>query len=174
MQQISEKVLDETTVNGSVDTQHNLKTEDKTIHDPTQTQSTAKAGTSPPTEHKQHLHLPLRKRHLLASSTGSHHNENSGDSIHTIPTQITGHAHDADTASTSSTTNIHIEPEPHQANMTTTKPIDPTFTEHPEHPEPPDPPEPPETNNNTAKPPLIEHHPYSALKVFVRYTTVHT
>jgi hypothetical protein len=164
----TDKVIDETTASGPVDAQHKLKSEEKITHDPSQIPSTSKAGASPPTEHKQHLHLPLRKRHLLASSTGSHHNENLGDSNHAIPTQTTGQAQDVETtAFTSSTNNTSTEPEPHQANMTIPKQIDPTPTEHAE---PPDPPEPPETTKNIAKHILTEPSlPDSTLKV----STIH-
>lgn len=144
-QQISDKA--DETMNGS-GYANRLKSEDKTAHEPAQNSNTPKPGASPPTEHKQHMHLPLRKRHLLATSTGSHHNENLGDSNHSLPT---GQTHDVDT--TPFTTNTS-QFDPHQANMTISKLIEPTTSTHTE---PPDPPEPPETINNTSKLPLHEH-----------------
>jgi hypothetical protein len=149
---ISHKVIDESIVNGVDNQQHGLKVnEDKTTHDTTPIPSAAKPGASPPTEHKQHLHLPLRKRHLLASSTGTHHNEHLGDSNHAIPAQPNGQAQD--------TTSNNISTDLHQGSNTLTKPIDTTHTQHIE------PPEPPEIVNNIDKQHTTEHiHSDSTLK----------
>lgn len=93
-------------------------------------------NASPPTEHKQHLtHLPLRKRHLLASSTGSNnHNEHTYDNNNTNPTHIqpVSHTNDYD-----SSTAHHNDPETH---TTTTERTDST---------PKYPPEPPETTHSS-------------------------
>lgn len=130
--------------------------EDKTLHDTT----TSKPGASPPNEHKQHLHLPLRKRHLLASSTGSHHNEHLGDSNHAIPTQPNGQAQDVQHSTYNISTDLH------QGNNNTTKPID---TRHTQHIEPPEPPE----NDNTEHP--TEHTPsdYTLKVLLTQYNFSH-
>lgn len=68
---LANKLHDEMVSNGGPADHNKDRVNDDKLHE-SQSNVATKAGASPPpTEHKQH-YLPLRKRHLLASSTGNY------------------------------------------------------------------------------------------------------
>lgn len=132
---IATKTHDEMVPNGGPADNKDKVNDDK-FHEP-QHNVAIKAGASPPTEHKQHSHLPLRKRHLLASSTGRYCNEFMKE-FNNITPLISATTHTQESEADHPTT-THNTPPTEQEHTIDRKPTD--LTTNIEHQEPPEPPE---------------------------------